>query len=129
MTPHVARRHPTLAEVDAMIDVMDREEPQERIAIWRPPFETLSAALPRARRVRSYVRAAAIAVTALALIALHRGEWSGADVRGGAVLAIIVMAVTEVALAKIYAALGREQRIVSLLRYFGSSVADEEVLS
>ena len=38
-------------------------------------------------------------------------------------------ATVEFSVAKVYAVLGKEQRIVTLLRYFGSAVQEEEAFS
>lgn len=125
----IALSTPSRGDVDSWLDALDREEPQARTAIWRPAFEKLSTGLHDARRIRNVVRVVVAAIVVGLVVLLHSGPWSGTFVRDlfgiGAATAMAV----EFALAKVFPVLDREQRIVAALRYFGSSVADEEVFS
>lgn len=120
---------PNAAEVQAQIDLMDREEPNTRFAIWRPPYQALTTALNHARKIRMIVRGSMATLAVAAAIILHRGDWTWNEARDLGVYATLAVVATEFTVAKIYPVLWREQRVVSLLRYFGSAVQEEEAFS
>lgn len=135
---------------------MDLEEPETRIAVWRPAFESLTTALTHARKIRGIARGCMIAIVLIGALAWFLIYGYASDrvliddphvallatetppggyfvlpraFRDALLLATFLVAAAEFTLAKLYAVLGREQRIVTSLKYFGSAIQEEKAFS
>lgn len=122
-----ALSHPTLSEIDAQIDVLDRAEPTQNRMHWRRAFDYLKDALARARRIRRLALLPVLVVAALATSFLRGSEWDINDARLAFVSFFVLLALAHVALASTFAALQRESRIAALLRYYGDTTAHNDM--
>jgi hypothetical protein len=119
--------HPTLTEIDANIDTLDRAEPSQNPIHWRRAFEFLRKALARARRIRRFTVPPALVIAALLVWAFHGDTWDVADIRLAVGSFFFPLAVGHVAMSAIFAALRRESRIAALLRYYGDADAEKDM--
>jgi hypothetical protein len=146
----VGERHLTTVEVEAAMDALFSREPSADPTLWRTHFETLSANLERARRLRSRARMLVIALISLAAVAriflyappLTQAEmqrqasltpmmmvagWVPQELNSFMLATTIGVVAIEFAITRALPILRREDTIVSLLRYYGSSVKTEEM--
>jgi hypothetical protein len=119
-------KQPTIAEIDAQSDILDRAEPQHSSSKWRPSFDMLNSALTHARRIRNLIRIPLFVISAGAVIAFHGEAWDREDLRNFFVVQFIALAGIHFIMTKVYPALEREARIGSLLRYYGADVPVDE---
>lgn len=146
-----SRSHPSTAEVEAAMETLFRSEPTAPISLWRPSFDALTLGLKRARAVRDRTRVCVIAIIATTAIALlflcapaptpaeiaeqstltplmAAGRWVPPELQGFLVATSLSVIAAEYALSRIFRVLTNESNIVSLLRYYGSEVQDEEAM-
>jgi hypothetical protein len=108
----------SLSEVDGSIDLLDRSEPAA--SGWRSAFEALRSSLRRARILRWWLRLAiappiGVAVAILAYV----WHWPN-PIQTGIAAAILTFAAVGFALEHSIPILMREDRVRSLLVYFGA---------
>jgi hypothetical protein len=119
---------PTLEEVDRHINVLDHAEPYTAQDTWRPSFNFLRATLLGARRVRNYCTIPAAIIAALLVVLFHGDVWDWDDFRNLLGLEAAAIFGLRIAMSSVFAALEREDRLQTLLRYFGATdvILDEE---
>jgi len=110
------KRMLTAAEIDSMIDTLDRAE-REETQIWRRPLFDLQEQLSRAQRVRRWIGAPLLGVALLAGSLVTEADWL-TRIGYAWVLGAVALFLTQVALERVFPALDREARIQSLGAYF-----------
>lgn len=118
--------NPTRTDIDAWIDTLDRAEPHHSLGAWREAYDRLRAALLQARKIRRYCAIPAAVIAGVLVIVFHGEVWDFDDIRNlfgveGAVLFGFYFL-----LAKIFPVLGREDRVQTLLRYYGAQDVPHE---
>ena len=112
----------SLSEVDESIDLLDRSEPAA--PGWRDSFEALRLCLRRARILRWWLRLAIAApIGAAAAILAYAWHWPN-PLQTGVAATVVTMAAIGFALEQSIPILIREDRVQSLLLYFGAPGAE-----
>lgn len=107
----------TAANIDALIDTLDRAE-RRQPSVWRKPLFGLQEQLSKAQRTRRWIGAPLLGLALVAPGLLSRETdwltWIGFSW----VLGAIVLMLMQVALERLFPVLDRESRIQSLSNYF-----------
>ena len=118
--------NPTRAQVDAWIDTLDYSEPDRPRGIWGEAYDRLHMALLHARKIRRYCLIPAAIAAGILVIVFHGRVWDFDDIRnvfgieGGLILALYFL------LTKFFPVLARENRVQTLLRYYGAKDVPHE---
>lgn len=107
----------TRAEVDSLIDTLDRHEPTQ--SGWRAAFDRLKENLATARRIRGLVQLpGSVLFVVLLAASLVTGleMWANVAIGVGAMLVV-----WEFAAGRAFPVLEQEGRVAALLKYYGAT--------
>ncbi|MCX7359746.1 MAG: hypothetical protein NT015_16610 [Alphaproteobacteria bacterium] len=113
-------------DVRAWIDTLDRGEPEQPRLGWGESYDRLHDTLLYARRIRRYCAIPAILIAAGVIILFHGHVWDFDDIRNLFGTELCMVMLLHFALTKVFPVLAREDRVQTLLRYYGATDVPHE---
>ncbi|ANP44864.1 hypothetical protein [Candidatus Viadribacter manganicus] len=113
-------------DVRAGIDTLDRGEPDQARGGWGEPYDRLHDALLDARKTRRYCAIPAMLIAAALVILFHGRVWDFEDIRNLFVIELGAVLLLNFLLTKVFPVLAREDRVQTLLRYYGAQDVPHE---
>jgi hypothetical protein len=112
--------NPSREQVSAWIDKLDRAEPHGSRGSWSAAYDGLRVALLHARKIRRYCLIPSVIVAVAVIIFFHGEAWDGDDVRNLIIAQTSLLFLSHFLLTKMFAVLADEDRVQTLLRYYGA---------
>lgn len=116
----------TLSDIRVWMDVLDRAEPEHLRGKWGEAYDRLHDTLLNARKVRRYCAIPAVLIAAATVILLHGQVWDFDDIRNLFGVELMTVLLLHFLLTKFYPVLAQEDRVQTLLRYYGAQDVPHE---
>ena len=113
-------------DVRAWIDTLDLGEPDQPRGGWGEAYDRLHDTLLSARKLRRLCAIPAILIAAGAVILFHGRVWDFEDIRNLFGFELCLVLLLHFLLTKVFPVLAREDRVQTLLRYYGAKDVPHE---
>lgn len=113
-------------DVRAWIETLDRGEPDQPRNTWGGAYDRLHDALLYARKLRRYCAIPAVVIAAVTVITLHGRVWDFDDIRNLFGIELAAVLLLHFLLTKVFPVMAREDRVQTLLRYYGAKDVPHE---